>query len=355
MTRHLKQAFIYLLPVLPLSILNSRQALAGPAGSGLDSGGIGLLNIFLLCLILFGGSGAILYFRWLIRKFREENKALSEKLSERSHLVMIQKWELERQNRSVMEQNKEILEGLHYARTIQSAILPPASLISSAFKDAFVLYKPKDIVGGDFYFFSKTGPYHIVAVGDCTGHGVAGAFMTMVGSALLHQLITQKGITDPGTLLKELNLGILESMRQSEQQSHGGMDLVICVFSEDLRKMRYAGAKRPVWLLRDKQIEEFKGERFSIGGFQPFGEMEYRTHQVELRSGDRLYLFTDGYQDQFGELTGKKIMTKNLKQVLEESAAEPVSSQQSMLENYFNAWKGRFEQVDDVLILGVEV
>lgn len=305
-------------------------------------------NVFLLI-------GCILYFRWANKRFREENRNLTAKLSERAHQVMIQKWELERRNLTVSQQNAEIIDSLHYARNIQTAILPKPETILQSFKDAFILYKPKDIVSGDFYFFENTDNMVILAIADCTGHGVAGAFMSMVGSSLLHQLIGQKHMKEPARILEQLNDGIVEALKQKESDSHAGMDIALCCIDLDTKVLTFAGANRPLYYIRNCQAKALKPDKLPIGGFRPDEDRVFTQQTLQVQDNDVIYLYSDGYADQFGGVQGKKIMTRKFKDLLLSIHQSPMNEQQKTLDEYFESWRGRYEQVDDVLVAGIRI
>ncbi|MFZ7114575.1 MAG: PP2C family protein-serine/threonine phosphatase [Bacteroidota bacterium] len=300
-------------------------------------------------------TGGFFLYRHLFKKFEAENKKISEKLSDRSYNVMVQKWDLERKHLSISQQNQEILDSLHYAKNIQSAIMPHSDSIDRIFSDGFVLYMPKDIVSGDFYFLEEYNDRIYLAVADCTGHGVAGAFMSMVGTALLKQIILQNKFTDPAKILNELNEGIVEALRQKQTSSHGGMDIAICVIDKTEMTLQFAGANRPLHIERNATTELIKPDKLPIGGFNADENRVFRSQKVILEKGDRIYLYTDGYADQFGGIEGKKIMSKKFREVIREIHLTPMNSQHDALLNYFNSWKGKFEQVDDVLVIGVVV
>jgi serine phosphatase RsbU (regulator of sigma subunit) len=311
---------------------------------------VGWFLVFICLFLLIGG---IAYFKHLSNRFEEENRKISDKLSDRSYNVMMQKWDLERKNITITQQNQEIIDSLHYAKNIQSAIMPHPNVISRLFREGFVLYLPKDIVSGDFYFIEELNDCIYLAVADCTGHGVAGAFMSMVGNSLLKQIILQKKFTDPSAILFELNEGIVEALRQKETYSHGGMDIALCVVDRKKMQVQFAGANRPLLLVRNFNEEVIKPDKLPIGGFMPDEDRTFRTQTIELQTGDHLYLYSDGYADQFGGVEGKKIMTKKFRELIVSMHQASMNSQRETLHNYFENWRGRYEQVDDVLVVGV--
>lgn len=310
---------------------------------------------FVIFLVVFLLIGSYLYVRMLHKQFNEENHKLTERLSERSYNVMMQKWDLERKNLSISQQNREIMESLHYAQNIQNAILPRSEKLASWFKDAFVYYRPKHVVSGDFYFFEKHNGNYYLAAADCTGHGVAGAFMSMLGSSLLKQIIVENNITEPSAILVELNRRVLDALRQSETSSHGGMDIVLCMIDESRQNLIYTGANRPVLIIRNYEELYHRGDKTPIGGFFPEENRHFTAHTIELKPNDRIYLYTDGYADQFGGPEGKKLMSKKFKEILMNIHEDNMSNQLHTLDSYHLNWRGKFEQVDDLLVVGIRV
>jgi serine phosphatase RsbU (regulator of sigma subunit) len=260
-----------------------------------------------------------------------------------------------KQKIEIENKNKEITESLHYAKRIQAAILPPVEVITQTFSESFILYLPKDIVSGDFYAFAEKENEIIIAVADCTGHGVSGALMSMIGSSLLNQIINEKKITAPAEILNLLNDGVIDALKQRTNTSHDGMDIAICHIDKQNRLLRFAGANRPLWLLHNEQILVYKPNKFPIGGIQILHDQPYNEHSIVLQNNDVVYLFTDGFADQFGGSDAKKLLTKNLKQHILDMQHLPLLDQHQMLLNIFNNWKGNIEQVDDVLILAFKI
>jgi serine phosphatase RsbU (regulator of sigma subunit) len=282
------------------------------------------------------------------RLLENQNFELENTVYKRTQEVMKQKIEIE-------NKNKEITESLHYAKRIQAAILPPVEVITQTFSESFILYLPKDIVSGDFYAFAEKENEIIIAVADCTGHGVSGALMSMIGSSLLNQIINEKKITAPAEILNLLNDGVIDALKQRTNTSHDGMDIAICHIDKQNRLLRFAGANRPLWLLHNEQILVYKPNKFPIGGIQILHDQPYNEHSIVLQNNDVVYLFTDGFADQFGGSDAKKLLTKNLKQHILDMQHLPLLDQHQMLLNIFNNWKGNIEQVDDVLILAFKI
>jgi serine phosphatase RsbU (regulator of sigma subunit) len=238
--------------------------------------------------------------------------------------------------------------------------------------EAFILYKPKDIVSGDFYAFAKRGSKIILAVADCTGHGVPGAFMSMIGTNLFNQVINEKGITQPAEILNQLDIGIERALKQDETDNHDGMDIVICSMDFSSGIFEYAGANRPLWIMHRSPLEtlypEGPGDRndlygghmclirpdkVPIGGFHLSARNIFTNHRIVFQPGDSLYLFTDGFADQFGGELGKKLLSKRFRDYLISIRDEPMDQQEKLLDNFFEKWKGSREQVDDVLVVGI--
>ena len=261
------------------------------------------------------------------------------------------------QQKSILENQKnEIISSITYAKRIQQAKLPPIEQIQTSFKNSFVLFKPKDIVSGDFYFFQEKENLFFVAAADCTGHGVPGAILSMICSEKLEEALTQS--SDTAEILKILNRGIKSSLKQSdnENSTKDGMDISLCSLNKLSREINYSGANRPLWIVRNsaKELEEIKATKKSIGGFTS-NEQHFENHQLNLNEGDTIYIFTDGYADQFGEKSGKKIMTKKLKEIFLEIQHKSMNEQKKYLEGFVENWRGNFEQIDDILIIGIKL
>ncbi len=262
--------------------------------------------------------------------------------------------EIQHQKELIEDKNREILDSIYYAKRLQEAILPNKNLLTNLFPESFILYYPKDIVAGDFYWLG-TGNKAILAIADCTGHGVSGALMSMLGMSLLNQLVNGKLITVPGMLLDLLHVAVVEALNQVENHTNEGMDIAICCFEEKANILHYAGANRPLWLMRNGELIIYQADKLPIGGVQIHSRTKFTTHSINLQKGDRIYLFTDGYADQFGGELGKKLMTKKLKELIANRENHAMSKQGETLHNFFHEWKGNYEQVDDVLMMGIEI
>ncbi len=311
------------------------------------------LLLLIIPLIIIGN---FFFIKWKDKKFLYEKQVLEEKISIRTVEVLQQKFELERKNELIAEKNKEMTDSLNYAKRIQAAILPERNLITQTFRDSFILYMPKDIVSGDFYFFSQRNNIAIIAGADCTGHGVAGAIMSMVGGSLLNQIVTEKGILDPAEILNQLNDGVISALRQNENDTHDGMDISLCVFDLQNMELTFAGANRPLWLIRNNDVAVFKSDKFPIGGLQIVRNESFDKHHIKLQKDDSVYIFSDGYADQFGGMLGKKLMTKKFKEVLLSIQDKSMPEQGNYLHQFIQDWMGgEFEQVDDIMVIGIKV
>ncbi|MES2284175.1 MAG: SpoIIE family protein phosphatase [Bacteroidota bacterium] len=256
----------------------------------------------------------------------------------------------------IKEKTNEITDSIHYALRIQKATLPHRRDIWAELKNSFVLFKPKDIVSGDFYWFAKKRDTVFLAAMDCTGHGVPGAFMSIIGSERLNDAVQNED--NPSKILTLLNIGIKTSLRQSEnvESTRDGMDIALCSIDLKTNIINYAGANRPLWIIRKdaEVIEEIKATKTAIGGLTD--SLHYfETHTIQLEKGDSFYLFTDGYADQDGGEKGKKLMTKKFKQILLDVKDSTMQEQEAHLDAHFENWRGKKEQLDDILIIGIRI
>jgi serine phosphatase RsbU (regulator of sigma subunit) len=290
-----------------------------------------------------------------IQQEKEKKQILENQKSELEIKVIERTQEVRHQKELVEIKNREITDNLTYAKRIQSAILPDIKLIYKTLEQSFILYLPKDIVSGDFYGFAQKNNKVLIAAADCTGHGVAGAFMSMIGSALLNQIINEKNITAPALILDDLNDGIIHSLKQKESDSNDGMDISLCAFDLQNKTMQFAGANRPLWLIRKNELLTYKPDKFPIGGLQIMREEKFRQHEIKLESNDTVYIFSDGYADQFGGEKGKKLMSKKFKELLLSIQNLSMREQENCLKDHFENWKKNNEQVDDVLVIGIRI
>ncbi|CAN5338962.1 hypothetical protein BH10BAC1_BH10BAC1_21660 [soil metagenome] len=253
--------------------------------------------------------------------------------------------------------NKDITDSINYAKLIQRARLPNPSIILNHLPEAFGLYKPKDVVSGDFYWFAEHENGKILlAAADCTGHGIPGAFMSMIGIDELNHAALEKRFDDVSTILSSVNIGVKKALRQNEQNSmsRDGMDLALCIFDLKNNKLEYAGANRPLYYIRENQLFELSPTKAAIGGLTP-NNQAFKNHIIPIQKGDMIYVFTDGYADQFGVPSGKKFMTKQFKELLLSIHQKPIAEQEAALEKALNDWRKDISQVDDILVMGVRI
>lgn len=264
---------------------------------------------------------------------------------------------LETQNHLIAEKNRNITDSINYAKVIQNALLPQETEFISVFPKAFILFKPKDIVSGDFYWFAEKNGKKIVAAVDCTGHGVPGAFMSMIGITFLNEIINEKGITRAADILGEMRNRVKASLKQRgmEGESRDGMDMSVLCFSEDFKTVEYAGANNPLWrVTAEGGFHEIAPDKRPIGYYKGQG-LPFSNHKIQLEKGDCLYIFTDGYADQFGGLRGKKFKYKQLKDILITHCSQSMQLQKEFLASTLNEWQGNMEQTDDVCLVGIKI
>ncbi len=267
---------------------------------------------------------------------------------------------IELQKRTVEEKNKDITDSINYAKKIQEAIFSEKEVKYQIFPDAFVLLLPRDIVSGDFYWFAEKNGRRLIAAVDCTGHGVPGAFMSMIGNYFLQEVVSERGIVQPDLVLSELRHLVINSLKQrgGEGETKDGMDMALLSFDDRSSTVEYAGANNPLWLVRQNdgkpELTEYEPNKRPIGYYQG-RSLPFNNHRIGLQKGDALYIFTDGYADQFGGPQGKKLKDRGFKDVLLSISHLPMLEQEKMLLSKFHEWKGTLEQVDDVCVIGIRV
>jgi len=325
---------------------------------------------YLNIILLTGIAGLLIFIFFVLKNYREKKKA-NAILTERNSLISRQHAEISTQKQLIEEKNKDITDSLQYAKRLQDAILPETAKFNSVFSDYFILYKPKDIVSGDFYWMEKISGENksetvLFAVVDCTGHGVPGGFVSIVAHNALNRAIKEFKLTDPALILDKISELVEESFRQNENKEiRDGMDISLCKFqisNLEISNFSWAGANNPLWIVRDKKITEYKADKQPVGLFED--RKPFTSHSVELQKGDSLYLFSDGYADQFGGPAGKKFKYAQLKEIIIRSAGISMPDQKSAFDSAFEKWrnwpkengeKTELEQIDDVCIIGVRI
>lgn len=299
---------------------------------------------FIFLSIITGIMSIFVYVKVRERSLVREKRVLEDKVMERTIEVVEQKEEL-------AQKNKDITDSIRYARRLQKATLPP----SIPFENTFVLFKPKDIVSGDFYWFESRNGLEFMAAVDCTGHGVPGAFMSIIGMNSLNKIIREKGILQPSEILKNLNEEIIFNLKSGNEEStiYDGMDIALVCFDPKRNELQYSGGFNPLIVVRNGEIIELKADRFSIGRSTKIDHSkDFTNHVISIEKGDQVYIFTDGYADQFGGVTGKKFKYKPMKELLLAIGDKDMDDQRNILDKTMEAWRGSIDQIDDILIIG---
>jgi serine phosphatase RsbU (regulator of sigma subunit) len=285
------------------------------------------------------------------KKLREDNIKLEKIVDERTAEVVKQRDEIQ-------EKNEMITESIEYAKTIQEAIITSDDYFRAIFSDLFILFKPKDIVSGDFYWGYKTKSNKLFwAAADCTGHGVPGAFMTMIGMSLLNEIVIEKEIEDTNLILDLLRDSIIKTLNKnidldSDEKMRNGMDIALCCWDLNTNEVSFSGANNPMYVLRDGELIEFKADKQPIGMYKKM--TPYTKNTIQVQKGDKIYTFSDGYADQMNEEESRfKIV--NLKKAILEIGDKPTSSQREFFDTTYEKWRGNYEQMDDVVLIGVEI
>ena len=280
---------------------------------------------------------------------------LEQKVSERTREVMSQKAEIERVRDEIQDKNNDIIASIQYAKRIQDAILPKLTDIRSVYPNSFIYFRPKDIVSGDFYWFSRRLSKSILACGDCTGHGVPGAFMNVMANTLLKQIVELEGIFKPNEILYQLHLRTRVALQQEHSQNTNkdGLDIALCQLDVKRNKLQFAGANRSLLLIRDNEIIEMKGDRYGIGGDQEEEVRNYTNHSFEVLEGDSVYIFSDGFADQIGHELNKKYLMKRFYQFLLDIHTKDMEHQTMLLDAELRHWGGDREQTDDITVIGI--
>jgi serine phosphatase RsbU (regulator of sigma subunit)/ligand-binding sensor domain-containing protein len=298
-------------------------------------------------------------------KLQYDKGRLEQAILQRTTQISLQKEEIEAQRDEIEEQNKllqkrndDITSSIEYARMIQNALFPLEEDVKKMFDEAFILFKPRDIVSGDFYWMSKKNGIYLLAVADCTGHGVPGAFMSMIGNAFLNEIVNDKGITDTAEVLNQLSKAVKKAFRHHERQSthmRDGMDIALCAYNPQTRELQFSGGKRPLLIVQDGIISTVKGNNFSIGGQSRAINESFTTNTIKLDTPAMVYMFSDGYIDQYGGPVNKKFMSVRLRELLQSIAHLPAEDQKKMLEDVLSFWQGEQKQIDDILLMGFRV
>ena len=264
-------------------------------------------------------------------------------------------------NEILAAKNKNILDSITYAKRIQQSILIDEEEIKKILPDIFIYYQPKDIVSGDFYWFSTVDDKIIIAVVDCTGHGVPGAFMSLIANTLLNEIVNEKNITDPGSILQHLHSGITKSLHQEKDNnsSYDGMDMGLCIIDKNKNTLSYAGAMNPLYVSYDNSIEVIQADMYPVGGRKLRSAInnirQFTTHSITVKKGMSFYMFSDGYIDQFNKERKNKFGTERFKQLLISMEKENMEKQKEIIQQTMERWRGDFKQIDDILVIGIKI
>ena len=288
---------------------------------------------------------------WLAVLYTQKRKA--------NKLLRDSKEEIITQSEIIFEKNREITDSINYARRIQDSLLVPEAEIRKYLPETFIYYQPKDIVSGDFYWFSKVKDELILAAIDCTGHGVPGAFMSLIGHSLLNEIVNEKQITKPDVILKHLHLGVMAALQQTgnDSASDDGMDMSLCTINPRQKRFRFAGAKNHLYVLQKDKLKILKANQHSVGG-RPIRsdiKVEFTSYDFMYDANTSIYMLSDGYMDQFGGLQDTKFNSKRFKELLINNRELPMQKQKEIIKSTINEWRGNREQVDDILVMGVKL
>jgi serine phosphatase RsbU (regulator of sigma subunit) len=263
---------------------------------------------------------------------------------------------IEGQRNQIQQINNNLTASIDYAKLIQDAVLPSDARLSEGLNEAFVIFKPRDVVSGDFYWYHEVGSQIFVAAADCTGHGVPGAFVSMVCHGLLNKIVIEDQVLDPAEILKRAHLGVLSLFKTESTigQANDGMDIALTIWDKAKKELNFAGAMNPCYVVRNGQIIELEANRRSIGGVSE-KEFSFVGQKIDLEDRDMVYIFSDGYKDQFGGPKGKKFMNSRLKKLMLSVADKVAAEQKSIFETEFSQWKEDEDQIDDVLLMGYRI
>jgi len=304
----------------------------------------GILGLFVILIL-------IISFR-LKQRDNQKLQLQQMQIQEANEELRANQEALEESNDQLEKKNKSITSSITYAQRIQEAMLPSQFVIREHLPNSFILFRPRDIVSGDFFWFAEKDDHIFIAAVDCTGHGVPGAFMSMIGTQLLNDLVNKRGLRDSDAILDELHEEVKRALKQEQTQNNDGMDMALCVIHKDTHEVQFSGAKNPLIFVRNGEIELIKGDRYPIGGSQIGQRKPYQKHKLELDSETTFYIYSDGFQDQYGGPDNRKFMTKHFRALLHRIHDLPMRQQQKELEKALEEWKGQQSQVDDILVMG---
>jgi len=311
--------------------------------------GIGLVLLIILIIILYSRNKIK---NRTNQALREQNSAIQEQKEE----IESQKEELAETSHKLSIQNRQITDSINYAKQIQDSLLPQVQTIKESFPESFIFYRARDIVSGDFYWYTKIENKVAIALVDCTGHGVPGAFMTVLANSLLNQIVIETGITSPDLIVSLLDQKIQQNLHQENINSSNtdGLDIGLLMIDQKKKTLEFTGTKIPLYLYQNSDITIIEPDRNSVGSTQ-LSEKDFTKKEIKYNEGDIIYLSSDGYQDQFGGSRNKKYMKSNFRIFLEKIAQKPIYEQESLIEKEFINWRGSTPQTDDILVIGLKL
>jgi len=293
--------------------------------------------------------------RRIIDQLRE-NAALKDKVTrELEDKVRERTFEIQAQKEQIEKQNKEIKYSFDYAKKIQNTVLPRHEVFNNLFAEHFIFFKPRDIVSGDFYWITQTDHRIVLTAADCTGHGVPGSLMSMLGITMLHEIVNEKNILHTDEILNQLRLSIARTLRQEGKigEQKDGIDMALVIYDTRNRKLEFSGANNPIYVIRKGEMLEYKGNNMPVAYYEKMSD--FTRYSIDMKQGDRVYMFTDGFPDQFGGPQGKKFKYRPFKDLLLEIHERPMEEQERILSLIFDEWKGDLGQIDDVLVIGLRL
>jgi serine phosphatase RsbU (regulator of sigma subunit) len=286
----------------------------------------------------------------------KENAALKDKVNrELEDKVQERTFEIQAQKEHIEKQNKEIKYSFDYAKKIQNTVLPGDEVFETLFGEHFIFFKPRDIVSGDFYWISQNGKRIVLTAADCTGHGVPGSLMSMLGITMLHEIVNEKGVMNSDEILNQLRLSIARTLKQEGRigEQKDGIDMALIIYDTQSRILQFSGANNPIYIVRNGEMLEYKGNNMPVAYYEKMSD--FTRYTIEMKKGDRVYMCTDGFPDQFGGPQGKKFKYKPFKDLLLEVHERPMEEQHRILSLIFDEWKGDLSQIDDVLVIGLRL
>jgi len=308
-------------------------------------------------LELVSKNGDPLIVRGNITSYNESGTLLTRSILRDVTAQMQFQTKLRAQHDKLEEQNKDITDSIRYAQHIQRAYLPDIELLKAYYPDSFIYLKPRDIVSGDFYWMASVGDKFVMAMADCTGHGVPGGFITILGMTLLNSIVKDKGVTDPGLILTHLHAGFRISLSDSMGNKNigDGMDISICTIDPSNQQLEFAGARRPLYFHSNNELQTVKGNKASVGETIGQSVIDFTTHQLSYEPGDAIYLFSDGFPDQFGGSRNKKFSSARFHELIKGMTDKKMAEQETLLDTSLTDWIGEVSQIDDILVIGMRL